>query len=130
MEECPLARSNEETSSVAFEIAFYENLLKERPGFIDCMKALAELYTKSGRYHEGLALDKQLAALAPCDATVFYNLACSHSLTGDIDQSLESLKKAIELGFTDFGYLKNDPDLANARNDKRFYALIPYEPAT
>ena len=130
MEECPIARGNEDTSSVEFEIAFYENLLKARPHFIECMKVLAELYTKTGRYHKGLSLDKRLAELAPVDATVFYNLACSYSLTGDIGQSLESLKKTIELGFTDFQYLKSDPDLANARKDKRFYALIPYEPAT
>lgn len=130
MEEPFIRKNDESEKSVEFEIDFYENILKERPNFIECMKVLAALYTKTGRYHKGLLLDQRLAELTPVDATVLYNLACSHSLLGDIDKSLESLKKAIELGFVDFRYLKTDPDLVNVRKDKRFYALIPYESAT
>lgn len=130
MEESYIRKGDENESAVEFEIAFYEKILGERPNFIECMKVLAALYTKTGRYHRGLSLDQRLAELTPVDASVFYNLACSYSLIGDIDKSLESLKKAIELGFTDFRHLKNDPDLVTVRKDKRFYTLIPYEPAT
>ena len=110
--------------SVEFEIAFYENILRKRPNFIECLKTLAELYTKVGRHHEGLVLDERLSGLMPGDETVFYNLACSYSLTGHIEKSLEAIKKAIKLGFNDFDFIKNDPDLMNLRKDKRFQEIL------
>jgi len=110
-----------------FEIQFYEGILRRNPYFTECMKVLAELYTQTGRYKEGLLLDERLAERNPHDATVVYNLACSYSLLGDIDKSLDSLARAIALGFTDFGYIKSDPDLENTRKDKRFLRLIPPE---
>lgn len=110
-----------------FEIQFYEGILKRIPHFTECMKVLAELYTQTGRHEEGLALDERLAEKHPHDATVLYNLACSYSLLGAIDKSLDALQKAIALGFTDFDYIKTDPDLSNVRKDERFLRLIPPE---
>ncbi|MBL7197009.1 MAG: hypothetical protein ISS47_02805 [Candidatus Omnitrophica bacterium] len=107
-----------------FEVEFYEKILKERPNFIEALKVLAELYTKSGKYEEGLQLDKKLIELLPYNHIVYYNLACSYSLIGDIDNSLKSIKKAIELGYNDFNYMNKDPDLANLRVDKRFEEIL------
>ena len=114
-------------SSVKFEIAFYEAVLKRSPDFVACLKMLAELYTIVGRYHEGLVLDQRLAQLLAYDETVFYNLACSYSLVEDIENSLVTLKKAIALGFSDYRYIRSDPDLVNVRKDKRFDSVVPRE---
>lgn len=108
-----------------FEINFYEKLLEEQPNFKECMKVLAELYTKIGMYKNGLELDKKLSQLLPSDATVFYNLACSYSLIGDVDNSFNSIKKAVELGFNDFDYMRQDADLMNLKKDKRFDNFLP-----
>ncbi|MDD5618557.1 MAG: hypothetical protein PHG69_05630 [Candidatus Omnitrophica bacterium] len=105
---------------INFEIEFYENILKDRPDFVEALKALAELYTKSGKYDKGLELDKRLIGLVPEDDIVYYNLACSYSLLQDIDNSLEAIKKAVKLGYSDFSYMHNDPDLENLRKDRRF----------
>ncbi len=107
-----------------FEIKFYENILKDNPDFVEVLKALAELYTKSGRYQEGLKLDQKLIKLLPDDAIVYYNTACSHSLLQDIDKSLGAIKKAMELGYNDFSYMHKDPDLENLRKDRRFTEIF------
>ena len=111
-------------SNTKFEIEFYEKILEERPNFVEALKALAELYTKSGRFREGLKLDERLVELLPSDSIVYYNLACSHSLLEDIDRSFEALKKAVKLGYSDFNYLSRDPDLTNLRKDKRFTEIL------
>jgi tetratricopeptide (TPR) repeat protein len=110
-----------------FEISFYENILKDNPNFVEALKVLAELYTKSGRYQEGLELDKRLISIVPDDAIVYYNLACSYSLLQDIDKSLDAIKKAVELGYRDFSYMHKDPDLENLRKDKRFLEIFSKE---
>ena len=109
---------------VEFEISFYEKILEKRPNFVDALKVLAELYTKSGRYKKGLQLDKRLTGLLPCDSVVYYNLACSYSLIGDIDNSLKAICKAIDLGYDDFSYMNSDPDLNNLKQDRRFEDLF------
>jgi len=115
-------RRNNKT--LEFEIGFFEGVLKNKPDYIEAMRALAELYTRTGKHSEGLKLDKRLSELLPRDATVYYNLACSYSLLGDVDSSFESIRKAIELGYNDISYMNNDPDLENLRKDKKFELLV------
>ncbi|MCP4653413.1 MAG: hypothetical protein GY858_08550 [Candidatus Omnitrophica bacterium] len=99
-----------------FEIKFYENLIQKRPNFVHALASLGDAYTRGGFYKEGLAVDKRLAELKPQDPHVHYNLACSLSLTGDLQTALEELKEAIVLGYDDFDYLFKDSDLENLRN--------------
>lgn len=113
-----------EGSVEEFEIKFYEKILEQQPNFIECAQVLAALYTKNGMYKNGLELDRRLSQLLPNDPIVFYNLACSYSLTGDMDSSLDVIKKAIELGFDDFDHIYNDPDLINLRKDRRFQDIL------
>lgn len=110
-----------------FEIKFYENILKERPNFINVLISLGDIYTRKGFYEEGLAVDRKLASLLPEDPVVHYNLACSLSLIGEVKEALRELKKAILLGYDDFSYLLKDSDLENLRSlpeFKNFFAKL------
>ncbi len=98
-----------------FEILFYEKLLEKRPNFIQALSCLGEAYTRKGFYEEGLKIDRKLVQLKPEDPIVHYNLACSLSLLGRTEEALEELKKAVLLGYDDFSYLLEDPDLENVR---------------
>ena len=108
----------------SFEIRFYEELVKQQPDFIEALSCLGDAYTKGGLFQKGLAIDLRLIRLKPDDPLVHYNLACSHSLLGDIDAAFEALKKAILLGYDDFSYLAKDEDLKNLRQDLRFSKLM------
>ncbi len=105
---------------VAFEIKFFEKVLEHSPNFVQALIVLGDLYTKNGLHQDGLRVDERLSALRPLDPFVFYNLACSYSLVGNVDKSLSTLKKAIVCGYDDFDHLMRDSDLHNLREDARF----------
>ena len=107
-----------------YEISFYEDILKDNPSQINVLVALGDAYTKTGRYRDGLKIDKKLAELKPADPVVYYNLACSYSLLKMPDLSFEALKKAIGFGYRDFIYMQQDPDLEFIRKDIRYYELL------
>jgi tetratricopeptide (TPR) repeat protein len=112
--------------SVRLEIRFLEKLLLRVPEDIEILQALAELYTTSRRYEEGLKADQKLSQLSPADGLVWYNLGCSYALTNHLDQAFEALTKSIDLGYEDYDWMKSDPDLANLRDDPRFESLLSW----
>ena len=114
----------QKSEDLDFQMSFYEGILKENPGFVEALMALGEIYTKKGLYEKGLQVDKRLSQLRPDSPIAHYNLACSLSLLGDVTSSFKAIKRAIELGYDDFNFLKNDPDLANLKQDNRFIHLV------
>jgi hypothetical protein len=81
---------------------------------------LGDDYTRRGRFAEGLKVDESLARLEPEDALVFYNLACSYSLTDQFDRAALALEKAMDLGYRDFAWLAKDPDLKKFRQQPAY----------
>ena len=96
-------------------IEFMEGLVRRDPDYVDALQLLGDHYTQRGRYADGLKVDKHLSHLEPGDPLVFYNLACSYSLTGQFDRAAAALQKAIQLGYRDFKWLAKDPDLRELR---------------
>lgn len=107
-----------------FEISFFEKLIEDNPNYVDALIPLGDAYTKRGLYEKGLEIDLRLSDLKPLDPVVHYNLACSHSLLGEIDPSIKALDKAVRLGYKDFKFMDKDPDLENIRKDSRYLELI------
>ena len=60
-------------------------------------------------------MDEQLCILRPNDPLSHYNLACSYSLTLQLDQAVVILERAINLGYREFAWMARDPDLQNLR---------------
>ena len=90
------------------------------------LAALVELgavLTRLGRYDEGLQVDQRLVRLEPEEPIVHYNLACSLSLLGRIDDGIEELTRAVDLGYEDVEHMLKDRDLRALRNDPRFEVL-------
>jgi len=107
-----------------FLVAFCERVIEREPCCAGALVLLAEAYTAQGEYARGLRLDLRLRELRPDDPVVLYNLACSLSLTGEIDEALEALREAVGCGWRDFALLKRDPDMANVRKDPRWDELV------
>jgi len=110
--------------SLDFEISFYEKLIHESPDYVDALIPLAEAYTRTGSVEKGLKIDQRLARLCPKDPIVHYNLACSYALTSHHDRAIQSLKRAVTLGYTDIGHLKQDPDLECLHDHPDFQKLL------
>ena len=97
------------------KIEFMEGLVRRDPDFVDALQLLGDNYTQRGRYVEGLKVDERLARLEPRSPLVFYNLACSYSLTEQFDRAVLALERALQLGYRDFRWLARDPDLRQLR---------------
>ena len=117
-EECsakskPLTRK--ETREVDVKISFLEGLVRRDPQYLEALQMLGDHYTQRGIFDRSLRVDQQLSRLQPANPLVFYNLACSHSLSGEFDQATAALEKALTLGYRDFKWLARDPDLHQLR---------------
>lgn len=109
-----------------FEIHFFESVLKRDPAYTDVIEILGGLYTKHGRVADGLRMDRRLVRLLPSDATAHYNLACSLALVKRKSEALRSLRQAVELGYRDFDWMQQDPDLEGLKNHPLFIALLDH----
>ncbi|MGD9872634.1 MAG: hypothetical protein AB7T27_00030 [Kiritimatiellia bacterium] len=114
-------KKNRETD---VELRFLEALAVRSPDDIRILQALAELYTQTGRFKEGLEADLRLSRLSPLDGAVWYNLACSHALTGSADDAFAALEKAVRLGYDEYEWMQEDGDLESLRSDPRFKAIL------
>ncbi|MGC9065715.1 MAG: TPR end-of-group domain-containing protein [Candidatus Ratteibacteria bacterium] len=99
-------------------------IVEENPDYIEALGNLGDLHTKSGDFEAGLVIDRRLAFLQPLEPVHYYNIACDYALMGKKEEALMYLNIAIALGYSDFRHLKEDPDLAGLRGDKRYEKLI------
>ena len=105
------------------KIQFMEGLVRRDPEYVDALQILGDHYTQRGRFPEGLTVDEKLAHLEPQNPLVFYNLACSYSLTEKFDRAVAALNRALDLGYRDFKWLAKDPDLKRLRAQPAFDEL-------
>jgi tetratricopeptide (TPR) repeat protein len=102
------------------KIEFMAGLVRRDPDYVDALQLLGDHYTQRGLFDEGLKVDERLARLEPKSPLVFYNLACSCSLTDQFDRAALALEKALQLGYSDFNWLAKDPDLKKLRAHPAF----------
>ena len=107
-----------------FDINFYESILRRDPSYTDVVEILGGLYTKVGRVADGLKMDRKLVRLLPENATAHYNLACSLALSKRRTDALRSLKQAVSLGYSDFDWMTQDPDLEDLKDHPEFLKLL------
>jgi tetratricopeptide (TPR) repeat protein len=107
-----------------FELEFFGSVLSRCPDYVDALRIMGNLLTLKGRYAEGMQIDKRLVQLRPADALAHYNLACSYALLKRPEQSIKTLRRAVELGYRDFRYMREDRDLDSIRHDPRFRRLL------
>ncbi|MCY2963048.1 MAG: hypothetical protein NT069_05235 [Planctomycetota bacterium] len=110
-------------SQADFEIEFFEWILHRDPNQSQVLRCLGDLFAEKGLHRRALRVDMKLAELHPYRPAVFYNLACSYAVLGHELAALESLERAVELGFSDGDYMLIDPDLSSVRQNPRFRRL-------
>jgi tetratricopeptide (TPR) repeat protein len=112
--------TRQELKNLDLEILFLEGIVRRDPAYIEALQILGDNYTRRGLYTEGLKIDQRLSRLHPDDSVVHYNLACSYSLTGQMELAFQALHAAINLGYRDFKAMDNDPDLNNVRQHAEY----------
>jgi cytochrome c-type biogenesis protein CcmH/NrfG len=104
-----------EARELDVKISFLEGLVRRDPQCVEALQMLGDYYSQRGNHDHSLKVDQELARLQPRNPMVFYNLACGHSLNGEVNRAVEALEKALVLGYRDFKWLAKDPDLHQLR---------------
>jgi len=107
-----------------FELEFFGGILEQYADYVDVLRVQGNNLTLKGRFVDGLQIDQRLVELRPDDPLAHYNLACSYALLKRTSQAIDTLRKAVELGYRDFRYLREDRDLDAIRHDPRFRQLL------
>jgi Flp pilus assembly protein TadD len=107
-----------------FDIRFFESVLRWQPAYIEVVELLGGLYTRQGRIADGLRMDRRLVRLQPANPTAHYNLACSLALSKRKSAALHALRQAIHLGYDDFDWMQQDPDLELLKEHPEFQKLL------
>ena len=116
--------SKEKNHDPEFDMAFYESVLKRDPSYAEVIEILGGLYTRHGRIADGLKMDRKLVKLQPDNPTAHYNLACSLALVKRNADALRTLQHAVSLGYKDFDWMQQDPDLEELKSQPAFVALL------
>ncbi len=114
----------EKASDPEFEIRFFESVLRRDTGYVQVIEILGGLYTRQGRIADGLRMDRKLVRLQPDNATAHYNLACSLALSKRNTDALRALGEAVKLGYDDFDWMQQDPDLEPLKQHPLFLQLL------
>jgi predicted Zn-dependent protease len=107
-----------------FEIRFFESILRRNSSYAAVVELLGGLYTRQGRVADGLRMDRKLVKLQPQNATAHYNLACSLALSKRKSDAIHALREAVKLGYTDFDWMQQDPDLEVLKHHPDFQSLL------
>lgn len=105
-------------------LAFLESLRSRCPDHLPLLEALGDMYTGSGRYEEGLAIDLMLTSRFPGNPTYWYNLGCSYARLERIPDALTALGRGIGLGYSDAEWMLRDEDLASVHHHPEFLKLV------
>jgi len=112
--------SRKEQQSLDVKIDFMQGLVRRDPNYVEALQLLGDHFTQRGDFEDGLKVDEHLSELEPRNPLVFYNLACSYSLTDQFDRAVAALEQALDLGYTDFKWLAKDPDLKKFRSHELY----------
>jgi tetratricopeptide (TPR) repeat protein len=109
----------------------YQQLLQLFPNYLlqnpDDSRARLIYANQLGRVgHKDQALQECAKALelSPGDPVMHYNAACMYSNLGETSQTIAALRQAIEAGYANFGWMRNDPDFASLRDNPEFIELL------
>lgn len=99
----------------------------EMPGLHRRHQQLAQQMVGAMRRDDSSEMERACregVALLPHNAVWRYNLACSLARQGKVTEALETLARAIELGFRDADKIAGSEDLKPLRPTTRFQALV------
>ena len=117
-------RFHPRSTAIAMVSYFFGGVLTRHPDYVDALRIMGNLLALKGRTAEGMQIDKRLVQLRPSDPLAHYNLACSYALLKRSELAIKTLRRAVELGYRDFRYMREDHDLDSIRHDPRFRQLM------
>ena len=119
MEQWPCRRSCQ--SVEAYQKAANISPNQKTPSFYNNIGAA---YAKNGQFEEAHTAFNEYQKLLPHDGRTYRNWAIYHTLQGDKEKALQSLQRAVELGYDDLKWFETDDSMDSLRAQKAFKQII------
>lgn len=105
-----------------------DEFLKQKADGFDIAYDKKDIKTYNSLLSEYLVLHDKLPANEKKErsyelSNIYYNLSCIYSLLDNKISAINSLKKAIDAGYNNYGHVQLDTDLDNIRKEKEFIVL-------
>jgi TolB-like protein/Flp pilus assembly protein TadD len=78
----------------------------------------------AGRRDEAIREGTKALEASRGDPVMLYNAACMYVSLGEAARAIEALQQAIEAGYTNIGWMQNDPDLKSLHQEPEFQAML------
>jgi tetratricopeptide (TPR) repeat protein len=118
-----LRSGNHETA-----IELYGELVAENPFNGSYWGAYAIAHHISGHYVEAISAWEHCLELGFRPRYMMFNLACAHTLKGDVETALDWIERAYSSGFVDREMIRTDTDLDALRDHPRFKQITGLQP--
>jgi TolB-like protein/Flp pilus assembly protein TadD len=119
-----LGRTDEMRAAMQHGLEVAEKHLELNPDDARALYLGAGALVQLGDGERGLDWTRRAYAIDSEDPGVLYNVACSYSNMGRVDDAIACLEKAVQNGFGHREWFENDSDLDPLRDDERFQALM------
>ena len=100
------------------------NHLLQNPDDARAHVIFAILLAEVGRRDEAIRECDQALELSPGDPLMLYNCTCFYSRLGEAARAIQTLRQAIAVGYANWAWLKQDPDINPLRDNPEFQALL------
>jgi tetratricopeptide (TPR) repeat protein len=126
LEQClrTLDRKQEARQANEDALRVVERHIQLHPGDARALYLGAGVSLQLGDRDRALEWAHRALAIDPEETAVLYNVACTYTHLGKIDEALDLLEKAVRNGFGHKEWIDNDPDFIPLRDHPRYRALI------
>jgi serine/threonine protein kinase/Tfp pilus assembly protein PilF len=119
-----LGKHEDEVAHLRRGLSLMEGSLELNPDDARAANLAAGVFASLGEEEPALKYAERSLAIDPEDPMLLYNVACTYSSLGRIDQAISCLERAVEKGFGHREWIDNDPDLAPLRDNPRYQAIV------
>jgi TolB-like protein/Flp pilus assembly protein TadD len=119
-----LGRTAEAEATSRRVVEMLPNYLLQNPDDARARMFYAITLLEVGRREEAISEGAAALELSPGDSLMLYNGACLYAQLGETRRAVATLRDAIAAGVTNFGWMKNDPDLEPIRNDPEYLEFL------
>ena len=119
-----LGRKHDEMKIRLGALNTIERHLRLNPHDTRALYCGAQNLWRVGEHAKAMELAERALRQDQDEPLVLYNVACFYVEQGDRERAVELLEKAVEMGWGDLAWMKNDSDLYPLHDNERFKALL------
>ena len=119
-----LSKKKEYNQIVEKALQFYPRYLSQYPDDARGHMFYAVLLAQMGKIDEAKDEGVKALKLSPNDPNMMYNASCFYARLGDKKMAIDTLEKAVNLGYQHYEWIQRDTDLDSIRNEPEYIELM------